>query len=125
MRSKPPPGYAPPPPDPPLTPEQESLVSQLTEQDLQRIDEALLSQAGDHWRKVAAVVGFTMSRLPYIPQGIPDVFYARRVRKLVRAGKLEADGNLAYMCFSEVRLPRQRDKRPNKPMHATRKRARA
>ena len=41
--------------------------------------------------------------------GIPDVFYAQRVRKLVEDGHLEAQGNLAYMRYSEVRLP----------MHAT------
>jgi len=105
MDSNPPPDYTPPPPDPPLTPEEQALVAQLTEQEIQAIDDALLSNACDRWRKVSAVVGFTMSGLLNRRRGIPNVFYAQRIRQLVRAGRLEADGNLAYMNFSEVRLP--------------------
>jgi hypothetical protein len=105
MDSNPPPDYTPPPPDPPLTPEEQALVAQLTEQEIQAIDDTLLSNACDRWRKVSSVVGFTMSSLPNRRRGIPDVFYAQRIRQLVRAGRLEADGNLAYMNFSEVRLP--------------------
>jgi len=37
---------------------------------------------------------------------VPDIFYAERVRNLVAEGKLESQGNLLYMGFSEVRLPR-------------------
>ena len=105
MGSKPPAGYTPPPPDRPLTSEEKALVAQLTRQEIQAIDDALVSNACDRWRKVSAVVGFTMSRLPNRRRGIPDVFYAQRIGQLVRAGRLEADGNLAYMNFSEVRLP--------------------
>jgi Protein of unknown function len=105
MESNPPPDYTRPPPDPPLTREEQALVGQLTEQEIQEIDEALLSNACERWRKVSAVVGFTMSSLPNRRRGIPDVFYAQRIQQLVRAGRLEADGNLAYMNFSEVRLP--------------------
>ena len=36
--------------------------------------------------------------------GIPDRFYAMRVRALVEAGVLEAQGNLQRMRFSEVRI---------------------
>ena len=38
-------------------------------------------------------------------QSVPDLFYAERLRKLVQDGKLESQGNLHYMRFSEVRLP--------------------
>jgi len=91
-------------PDPPLTAPQQAAVDQLTESALIAIDEALLSNASDRWRKVAMVVGSTMMHLPDRVPGIPDVFYAQRVRKLVEHGLLESQGNLAYMCFSEVRL---------------------
>ena len=37
--------------------------------------------------------------------GIPDIFYSQRVRHLVEEGKLESQGNLGYMRYSEVRLP--------------------
>jgi hypothetical protein len=89
-----------------LTPEQQTRVEQLSGADIHLIDEALLSNAGYRWRKVARVVGTTMGRLPNPIVGIPDTFYAQRVRKLVADKRLESQGNLAYMRFSEVRLPR-------------------
>jgi hypothetical protein len=94
-----------PKPDPPLTPEEQAKVAQLSEAEIRAIDEALLSNASHRWRKVAMVVGATMVRLPIRASGISDVFYAQRVRKLVEDGRLESQGNLAYMRFSEVRLP--------------------
>jgi hypothetical protein len=94
-----------PKPDPPLTPEQKVKVAQLSEAEIRSIDEALLSNACHRWRKIARVVGTTMSSLTNRIQGIPDLFYSQRVRKLVEDGRLESQGNLAYMRFSEVRLP--------------------
>ena len=91
-------------PDPTLTAQQQATVDQLTESELKAIDKALLSNATDRWRKVAMVIGSTMMHLPDRVPGIPDVFYAERVRKLVEHGLLESQGNLTYMRFSEVRL---------------------
>ncbi len=91
-------------PDPPLTKEQIALVNKLNEADIKKIDEALLSNASQNWRKVARVVGTTMMKLPERIPGIPDIYYASRIRRLVEEGKLESQGNLAYMRFSEVRL---------------------
>jgi len=96
------------PADPPLTAAENASVAQLTETDLREIDDALLSNATTEWRKVAMIVGLTMSQLQERGQrvsGIPDVFYAQRVQRLVEVKRLEAAGNLAYMRFSEVRLP--------------------
>lgn len=56
-------------------------------------------------RKVAFLVGATMSDLPNRVKGIPDVFYSQRVAHLVGQGILVAEGNLQYMRFSEVRFP--------------------
>lgn len=91
-------------PDPPLTKEQIVLVNKLNEIDIKRIDKALLSNTCKNWRKVARVVGSTMMVLPERILGIPDIFYAQRIRHLVEEGKLESQGNLAYMRYSEVRL---------------------
>ena len=91
-------------PDPPLNEEQLALVNKLSETDIQKIDETLLSKACQNWRKVAFVVGKTMMDLPDRVPGIPDVYYSLRVRHLVEEGKLESQGNLAYMGYSEVRL---------------------
>lgn len=92
-------------PDPPLTEEQQARVEQLSEAEIQLIDQALLSNASLHWRKVARIVGFTIMYHPNSISGIPDIFYASRVRKLVEDGQLESEGDLRCMRFSEVRLP--------------------
>lgn len=65
-----------------------------------------MSFAKVSWRKVAMLVAATMIELPNKKHGLPDVFYAERVRKLVEAGRLEPQGNLQYMRYSEVRLPK-------------------
>ena len=92
-------------PDGPLTPEQEALVASLSADFLRKVDAALLSQAKGTWRKVAMLVGSAMMDSALRVPGLPDTFYAMRVRKLVEVGVLEAEGNLDYMRFSEVRLP--------------------
>ncbi len=102
LRPPPPEDYV---PDPPLTKEQIDLVKKLNETDIKKIDEVLLSNACQYWRKVARVVGTTMTELPERIPGIPDVYYSQRIQHLVEKGKLESQGNLAYMRYSEVRLP--------------------
>ena len=96
-----------PTPDPHLAAEEAALVAQLSELQVAAIDSALMSHATQRWRKVAMLVGLAMSSISNRVRGIPDVFYAQRVRKLVADGQLEAEGNLEFMRFSEVRLPQQ------------------
>ena len=90
--------------DPDLTPEQKELVKSLSNEQLNEIDQALLSNACKYFRKVARVVGTTMNQLPNRIEGIPDIFYAQRIKHLVSQGKLESEGNLNAMRFSEVRI---------------------
>ena len=87
-----------------MSADESARVAKLTNEDIRRIDEALVAEADSRWRKVARVVGFAIGRPGHIP-GIPDIYYAQRVRNLVEAGRLESQGNLDYMRFSEVRLP--------------------
>lgn len=93
-----------PPFDPELTVEQQNLANSLTPENLSLIDAALLSQSAFQWRKTARVVGSTMMKLSGKYEGIPDVFYSQRVQSLVDSGKLEAQGDLRRMKYSEVRL---------------------
>ena len=37
--------------------------------------------------------------------GLPDLYYAQRVRALVERGMLIGEGSLDYTRYSEVRLP--------------------
>jgi Protein of unknown function len=98
-----------PTPDPPMSAEEEAAARALSPEELERIDRGLLSHAGTRWRKVAYIVGATMSSLPDRTRGIPDLFYAQRVRRLVELGLLESDGDLRMMARSEVRLPSDTD----------------
>jgi hypothetical protein len=87
-----------------LTDEHRALIALLSEGDLSSIDAALLSRCDHHFRKVAYIVGSAMSQAPCRVSGLPDIFYAQRVRHLVSQGSLESAGNLAYMRYSEVRV---------------------
>ena len=92
-------------PDPPLSAEQLKTVEALSGEQIAEIDSALLANCIKRWRKVAAVVGFTMTdQLMDAFPGVPDLYYAERVRRLVEKGTLESSGNLNYMRYSEVRL---------------------
>lgn len=84
-------------PDGDLTPEQVKLVDQLSDAQVQAIGNALLANTSEEWRKVARVIGTTMSGLPDRVKGIPDVYYSHRVQKLVKDGVLESQGDLARM----------------------------
>ena len=92
-------------PDNLLSKEQLELVNKLTEHQLKEIDDVPLSHVKNLNRKVVMIVGLTMIDLSERIEGIPDIFYGQRVKKLVEKGLLIADGNLDYMGYSEVRLP--------------------
>ena len=90
-------------PDGPLSPEELQLVENLTDAEVQAIDDALLANTSHRWRKVARVVGTTMMELSNGVEGIPDVIYSQRVQKLVKDGLLESREKLSSMRYSEVR----------------------
>jgi hypothetical protein len=92
-------------PDPPLNPEQAKVAASLSPEFVARIDAELLSHAKPRNRKVAMLVGMAMGNSQVRVPGLPDIFYALRVRELVAKGELVAEGNLNFMRFSEVRLP--------------------
>ena len=89
----------------PLTRDEEELVAQLDAAQLEEIDSVILANVGDRWRKVAMVVGKTMRQLEHEYRGIPNTFYAQRIRELVHTGLLESQGDLEFIRFSEVRRP--------------------
>lgn len=92
-------------PDPPMTPEEAAVAASLSANFIERIDTELLSHARRSSRKVAMLVGLAMGNEAVRVPGLPDLFYAQRVRTLVEKGLLVAEGNLAFMRYSEVRLP--------------------
>jgi len=93
-------------PDPELDVEQIALAGQLTDDELEDIDIALLSFAHRrHFRKMARIVMTTMSKFPVRIEGLPDIFYAQRLRGLIERGLLVAEGDLKRMGHCEVKLP--------------------
>lgn len=93
--------------DPDLTPEQKVKVNLLSEAQIEEIDKAIISAASNQWQKVAKIVGMTMNNLPSKVKGIPDLYYAQRVRKLVADGIFESQGDLSFMRYSEIRLKKE------------------
>ena len=92
-------------PDDQLTEEDEALVSNLHPSDLDHIDCALLEECATSWRKCARVV---LGAIEVTNQTLPDLpvaLYAQRIAALVQAGRLQSQGNLSYLRFSEVKLP--------------------
>jgi len=70
-------------------------------------DEMILSFARPQWLKVARIAGSASAATwtdDYIQCGFE--FFSARIRALVSAGRLEAQGNLRRERHSEVRLPR-------------------
>jgi hypothetical protein len=73
-------------------------------------DDLLMSHVRPQWTKVARVVGYTM--VYGSPEGymqVDDQFLGARVRSLVGQGRIEAQGNLFKIRYSEVRLPGEGD----------------
>jgi hypothetical protein len=93
-------------PDPPLDVAQSLRVSKLTQDDLWDIDRELIAQSARSWRKVSRIVGHAIDKLSSRIPGVPDIYYAQRLRHLVEIGKLESQGDLRYMGRGEVRLAR-------------------
>jgi hypothetical protein len=88
-----------------LNQNEEDIVASLSEDFIQRIDERLLSHTKESWQKVAMIVGLTMTDSTIRIKGLPDIYYAQRISRLVEKGFLESLGDLNQMHFSEIRLP--------------------
>jgi hypothetical protein len=93
------------PPDRQLTAEELVIAGALSPDMVRRIDAVLLAQARVDARKVAMLVGIAMDDPAIHVDGLPDVYFAGRVKAMVEKGLLIASGNLASMRYSEVRLP--------------------
>jgi hypothetical protein len=74
--------------DSPMRWEDYGLIDELTANQLGNIDAALMSLAARQPRKVASIVGRTMTSSPARVPGLPDYFYLERIRLLVESGAL-------------------------------------
>ena len=90
---------------PPPTTEECALAAQLPAEDLRLIDETIVGCAQPGWHKVARVMWEVEAKLGARFPGLTHRFYTLRLGQLVRAGRLESQGHLMYMRFSEIRRP--------------------
>lgn len=93
------------PPDTELDDVERAVVLALTEEQVGRLDEELLARCSRSWRKVARVASQLFLEPPEGLPPIPVGYAIQRAQALVAAGRLEAQGDLDYMRYSEVRLP--------------------
>ena len=91
--------------NPPLSAKEQAAVAKLTDADLQIIDAAISANCSAGWFKVARVVVDTEKALGSRYPALSYIFYTERLRRLVDERKLESQGDLRYMRFSEVRIP--------------------
>ena len=78
--------------------------NKLTKAQIKSIDDVIMSAMNVRWRKVAAVVTLVKEALEKDHPIFSLCFYAARIEWLVDMGKIESQGDLSYMRFSEVRL---------------------
>jgi len=91
-------------PDDVLDEEDQGIVSALRPSDLALVDSALMAECTTSWRKSARIV---MGAMKVLDQTIPDLpvaLYAQRIARLVQSGRLQSQGNLRHLRFSEVKL---------------------
>jgi hypothetical protein len=90
--------------NPPLSIEEEAAVAKLSDADLQIIDSVILANSSSRFLKVARVVISTEKALSDHYPDLSYIFYAQRLIQLAREGRLQSQGKLEYMRFSEVRI---------------------
>ena len=90
-------------PDQELSADHIELISTLSEKEIKNIDQVIYSHTSSSWKKMARVAGSAVLELKDNYKGVPDLYFAQRIRRMVNEGALEYQGNLESMRYSEVR----------------------
>jgi hypothetical protein len=85
------------------TTEEPHMVDQLSEINIKRIDQALLSNASTQWSGTDRIVLATMIELDN-GMGLPNRYFVGRIEHLVKEGLLESKGDGIRAGSSVVRL---------------------
>ncbi len=91
--------------DSPMGRDDYGLIDELTADTLGQIDAALMSLATPKPRKVAGIIGRTLTSSPARVPGLPDYFYLERVRLLIESGALKLVGEIDDLMKGKVCLP--------------------
>ena len=87
------------------TDREKALTDALTSEKLLTIDQAIVNATEQRWLKVARIVFDAIKAGGFSMVDEQVQLHVRRIIALVRAGRLEAQGNLLRPRFSEIRLP--------------------
>ncbi|MCR6663951.1 MAG: DUF3658 domain-containing protein [Luteimonas sp.] len=82
-------------------------IARLGEDDLVRIDRAILSALDRSWKKAGFIAAGVMIAAPDEYEEIPEMFYALRIRALAQASMIEGQGDPLVLKTFEIRLPPQ------------------
>jgi hypothetical protein len=91
--------------NPPITADEKAAVRRLTDEELELIDTTILNSVRHDWQKLAMVCFRVHEKLCARFPVFSYSLYAQRIAFLADQGRLEAQGDLDYMRFSEVKLP--------------------
>lgn len=76
--------------------------NKLSEAELNEIDSTIYSHTKERWQKIAMVIAKSLDLREKYPE-LNDVKLLVRVHHLINSNKLESEGNIKAMRFSEVR----------------------
>jgi len=79
------------------------LVVSLSADDVEAINEALRRQISESWLPSSEVVKSAYNFLRSSHPSVPEVFFSYRLRKLVAANEIEADGPVTRELKYQVR----------------------
>ena len=79
-------------------------IARLGEQDLVKIDQAILSSLGRDWKKAGFITAGVMIAAPDEYEDLPEMFYASRIRVLAEASRIETKGDARALKTFEIRL---------------------
>lgn len=79
-------------------------IERLQEQDLVKIDQAILASLDRSWKKAGFVTAGVLIAAPDEYEDIPEAFYALRIRALADGSRIEVKGDLDVLKTCEIRL---------------------
>ncbi len=80
-------------------------MARLSQEELDHIRAAILSCVLPRWQKVAMIVTRAQEKLQEKYPKFSIALCAEQIRLLAQEGKLDSQGNLRYLRFSEIKLP--------------------
>ncbi|MGH8054570.1 MAG: hypothetical protein ACREP4_11700 [Stenotrophomonas sp.] len=80
-------------------------IERLQAQDLEKIDQSILSSLDQTWKKAGFVTTGVLLAAPDEYEDIPESFYALRIGVLASESRIEVKGSLEVLKTCEIRLP--------------------